>query len=254
MKIIDRYVIRQLLMPFGIGLLVFTFLIMLRPLQDYGEDLVARNVPSEIVGWLLLLLVPQALALTIPMSLLLGLLVGFGRLSADREFVAMQACGIGLKRLLLPVGLVSVLSLVVTAYIWFYGYPNANQKFVDVMVTVLAERAEGNVRPHVFYREIPNLMLYVRDVSPAGDGWNGVFISDTRPGQEAVYLARHGRIAINRIERTVNIILDDTVRRSVDADGNYDVVNISRQILSIDPTTVLPLRASVKGLNEMTIS
>jgi LPS export ABC transporter permease LptG/LPS export ABC transporter permease LptF len=255
MKIIDRYVIRQLLMPFGIGLLVFTFLIMLRPLQDYGEDLVARNVPSELVGWLLLLLVPQALALTIPMSLLLGLLVGFGRLSADREFVAMQACGIGLKRLLLPVGVVSVLSLVVTAYIWFYGYPNANQKFLDVLVNVLAERAEGNVRPHVFYREIPNLMLYVRDVSPAGDGWNGVFISDTRPGQpEAVYLARHGRIAINRSERTVNIILDDTVRRSVDANGNYDVVKVSRQILSVDPATVLPVRTSIKGLAEMTIS
>ena len=37
MKIIDRYVIRQVVMPFGIGLLVFTFLIMLRPLQEYAE-------------------------------------------------------------------------------------------------------------------------------------------------------------------------------------------------------------------------
>ena len=44
MKIIDRYVIRQLLMPFGLGLLVFTFLIMLRPLQEYAEDLVAKNI------------------------------------------------------------------------------------------------------------------------------------------------------------------------------------------------------------------
>ena len=255
MKIIDRYVIRQLLMPFGIGLLVFTFLIMLRPLQDYGEDLVARNVPTEIVGWLLLLLVPQALALTIPMSLLLGLLVGFGRLSADREFVAMQACGIGLKRLLLPVGLVSTLSLVATAYIWFYGYPTANKTFLDVLVNVLAQRAEGNVRPHVFYREIPNLMLYVRDVSPTGDGWNGVFMSDTRPGQpEAVYLARHGRIAIDRARRTVDIVLDDTTRHSVDATGNYDVVEYARLTLSIDPATVLPVRTSIRGLAEMTIS
>ncbi len=102
MKIIDRYVIRQVVMPFGIGLLVFTFLIMLRPLQEYAEALVAKNVPAQVVAWLLLMLAPQALALTIPMALLLGLLVGFGRLSADREFVAMQACGIGLKRLLLP--------------------------------------------------------------------------------------------------------------------------------------------------------
>ncbi len=69
------------------------------------------------------------------------------------------------------------------------------------MVNVLAQRAEGNVRPHVFYRDIPNLMLYVRDVPPSGDGWDGVFMSDTRPGQpEGAYLARHGHIAINRVK------------------------------------------------------
>jgi len=167
MKIIDRYVIRQLLMPFGLGLLVFTFLIMLKPLQEYAEDLVTKNIPATMIGWLMVMLVPQALALTIPMSLLLGLLIGFGRLSADREFVAMQACGISLKRLLIPVGVVSLVSLVVTGYIWFYGYPLANATFLDTMVQVMAERAEGNVRPHVFYRDIPNVTLYVREVPPS---------------------------------------------------------------------------------------
>jgi LPS export ABC transporter permease LptG/LPS export ABC transporter permease LptF len=255
MKIIDRYVIRQLLMPYGIGLLVFTFLIMLRPLQDYGEDLVAKNIPAPIIGWLMALLVPQALALTIPMSLLLGLLVGFGRLSADREFVAMQACGIGLKRLLLPVSLVSLVSLAVTGYIWFYGYPNANASFLDMMVKVLAERAEGNVRPHVFYREIPDLMLYVRDVPPAGGGWDGVFMSDIRPGRpQDVYTARHGRIAINRAKRTVDIVLDDTIRRTLDANGNYDVAFLQQFTVSIDPAAVMPIRSGVtKGLTEMTV-
>ena len=72
MKIIDRYVIRQLLMPFGMGLLVFTFLLLLKPLQEYAETLVAKNISASIIGWLMLLLVPQALALTIPMSLLVG--------------------------------------------------------------------------------------------------------------------------------------------------------------------------------------
>jgi lipopolysaccharide export system permease protein len=254
MKIIDRYVIRQLLVPYGLGLLVFTFLIMLRPMQEYGEELVAKNVPSQIVAWMLLMLIPQALALTIPMSLLLGLLVGFGRLSADREFVAMQACGIGLKRLLIPVGLVSILSLGATAYMWFYGYPAANQKFLDMTVSVLADRAEGNVRPRVFYREIPNLMLYVREVPASGDGWNGVFMADMRPGQpEAAYLARHGRIAVNRERRTVDIVLDDTVRRTVYPNGDYDVATFDHLILSIDPATVLPARTSIKGLAEMTV-
>ena len=57
---------------------------------------------------LLVTLLPQALSLTIPMALLLGILIGFGRLSADREFVAMQACGVSLFRLLRPVALLAV--------------------------------------------------------------------------------------------------------------------------------------------------
>lgn len=254
MKIIDRYVIRQLLVPYAMGLLVFTFLLMLRPLQDYAEELVAKNVSLPIILSLLVMLIPQALALTIPMSLLLGLLVGFGRLSADREFVAMQACGVGLKRLLFPVGVVSFLSLAATAYMWFYGYPTANQHFKEVTVNVMAERAEGNVRPHVFYREIPNLMLYVRDVPPSGQGWNGVFMSDTRPGQpEAVYLARHGRIAVNRARQRVEIVLDDTVRRTVDPNGHYDITRYQTLIVSIDPASVFPSTRVTKGLAEMTL-
>src|SRR5688572_27885176 len=101
MRIIDRYVIRQVLMPFCIGVLVFTFVFIIRTLMEYVEPLVAKGISLGVLGVVLATLVPQALALSIPMALLLGLLVAFGRLSSDREFVAMQACGISLRRLLI---------------------------------------------------------------------------------------------------------------------------------------------------------
>ena len=56
----------------------------------------------------LLTLLPQALGVTIPMALLLGILIGLGRLSADREFVALQACGVSIFRLLRPIALLAV--------------------------------------------------------------------------------------------------------------------------------------------------
>src|SRR5215216_4376485 len=105
MNIIDRYVIRQVLLPFCIGLLVFTFLLIIPFIIENAETLIAKGVATSVVIRMMATLIPQALALTIPMSLLLGLLVAFGRLSADREFVAMRACGVSLARLLRPVGL-----------------------------------------------------------------------------------------------------------------------------------------------------
>src|SRR3970040_977956 len=94
--ILDRYFIRELLLPFLLGLLIFTFLLLLVPLAREGERLIAKGVSWGIVGRVIATLLPQALAVTIPIALLIALLVALGRLSADRETVAMQACGVSI--------------------------------------------------------------------------------------------------------------------------------------------------------------
>src|SRR4026208_2452796 len=108
MRTIDRYVIREVLWPFVIGLLIFTFMLIIPFLIDYAETFISKGVAIPVVLRIMATRLPQALALTIPMSLLLGLLVAFGRLSADREFVALQACGVSLLRPMRPVAVVAL--------------------------------------------------------------------------------------------------------------------------------------------------
>src|SRR5258706_2716115 len=107
MRILDRYVIREVLLPFFIGLLVFTFILIIPFLIQYAEAFIAKGVPTTVVLRVMATLLPQALALSIPAALLIGLLIAFGRLSADREFVAMQACGVSIARLLRAVGVIA---------------------------------------------------------------------------------------------------------------------------------------------------
>lgn len=255
MKIIDRYVIRQVLLPFCLGLLVFTFVVIIPGLIEYAEEFIAKGVPFLVVVRVIVALVPQALALTIPMSLLLGLLVALGRLSADREFVAMQACGVSVSRLLRPVGLVSVVSWVATSYVLLVSVPSNNQIFREITFSIMADRAEGEVKPRIFFDDFPNLVLYVREVPAAGGGWNGVFVSDTRPGNDpATYFARHGRVLINREKRTVEMVLQHASRHSVDPSGTYKVSRFDRVLLSIDPETLFPRGGPSKGDNEMSIA
>src|SRR5207248_1241043 len=92
--ILDRYLVREIVLPLLLGLLVLTFVLEIPPILREGEQLIAKGVAWSTVARVLLTLLPQALGLTIPMAMLLGLLIGLGRLSGDREFVAMQACGI----------------------------------------------------------------------------------------------------------------------------------------------------------------
>ena len=103
-RILDRYLVRQLAMPFFLALAVLTFILEIPPILNQAEQFISKGVEWSIVIRVLGLLLPQALCLTIPMAVLLTILVGFGRLSADREFVAMQACGVSLDRPLQPVG------------------------------------------------------------------------------------------------------------------------------------------------------
>lgn len=254
MRIIDRYVIREVLLPFVIGLLIFTFIIIIPFIIDLGETLIAKGVAGGVVLQLMATLLPQALGLTIPMSLLLGLLVAFGRLSSDREFVAMQACGVSLMRLLRPVALLSLLGWGVTSYVLLVAVPSANQSYREITYNIVAARAEGEVKPRVFFEDFPDLVLYVREIPPAGSGWNGVFMADNRGGAApAVYVAHHGRVLLNREKRTVEILLEQGARHTADPAGKYEVFQFGRMLLSLNPETVFPRTGPAKGEREMSI-
>ncbi|MBI4887160.1 MAG: LPS export ABC transporter permease LptF [Acidobacteria bacterium] len=254
MRILDRYVIREVLWPLAIGLLIFTFMLIIPYLIEYAESFISKGVPAAVVLRVMATLLPSSLALTVPMSLLLGLLVAFGRLSADREFVALQACGVSLLRLMRPVALLSVLAWAATSYILLVAVPDANQRFREITFGIVADRAEGEVRPRVFFEDFPDVVLYVREVSAAGGGWSDVFMADSRPGQTpAVYLARRGRVVIDRGGRTVEMVLENGARHTADAAGKYEVFRFDRLLLSLNPDSVFPRAGPPLGAREMSI-
>jgi lipopolysaccharide export system permease protein len=125
---------------------------------------------------------PQALGITIPMALLVGILIALGRLSGDREIVAMEACGVSLARLLRPLLLFSVVATAATTYVMIVALPAANQAFREITFKLLMTRGETKIKPRIFYTSFPNLVIYVREVTP-GVGWSDV--SDRHQPAEA---------------------------------------------------------------------
>ena len=120
---IDRYVFKEILPPFFLALLIFTFLLVLPPVMDYLENLLAKGVTWGTAAKILWTLLPQALGLTIPMAVLVGVLIGLGRMSGDRESVALLACGVSPYRLLRPIGALAVITTAVTAYVMIVAIP-----------------------------------------------------------------------------------------------------------------------------------
>lgn len=254
LRIVDRYLLRETLPPFGLSLLVLTFVLTIPPIMDVAEGLIAKGVPWATVAQIIATLLPQGLGVTIPMALLIGLLIGLGRLSADREIVALQACGVSVYRLFWPVGVFAAGAVAATLYTLIVALPDANQAFREITYRIVAQRAEHEVRPRVFYEDFPGIVLYVRDAPPGGGGWRDVFLADTRRGdQPEVFLAARGRMILDRRQRRVDVLLENGTRHHVDpaAPEEYTAHRFNRLFVTLDPETVFPRTGPQRGYPEL---
>src|SRR5262245_6286103 len=190
------------------------------------------------------------------MGLLYGILMGLGRLSADREFVALQACGVSIFRALRPIAVLAVLAFAVDQYVMLVALPNANQTFRDITFNIVASKAESDVKPRTFYEGFPERVVYARDVLPAG-GWRDVFMADsTRRDQSTVFFARRGRLLIDRERRSVQLVLEDGTSHTTYAarPESYTPSAFASIVVNLDAESVFQRKTLLKGDNEMTIA
>jgi LPS export ABC transporter permease LptF/LPS export ABC transporter permease LptG len=256
LKILDRYLVREIVPPMLLALLGLTFVLMMPPILQNAEKLIAKGVPWTIILRVLITLTPQALSVTIPMALLYGVLFGLGRLSADREFVALQACGVSVFRVFRPIALLAVLACAATAYETIVALPDANQTFREITFNIIASGAESDIKPRVFFTNFPNRVLYVRDIQPV-TGWRDVFLADaTQPEHTTVFVATSGRLVINREKKTVELVLENGTQHTTSRDQpeEYDGNAFESTVLNMNADTIFPRTQIVKGDNEKTIA
>ena len=254
MRILDRYIVREIALPFLIALVVFTFVLIIPFILELAEALIEKGVAWPIILQLMVTLLPATLGLTIPMALLLGILVALGRLSSDREIVVLMACGVSPYRMLRPIMVLAAVAAAVTFYVMVRAIPDANQLNREITLRVVADRAEGQVRAREFFDDFPNTVLYVRDIPPEG-GWHDVFAADMKnPAQPILYVARRGRMLINRKARTIEMVLEDGAQHTTTAadPATYEMVRFDQLVVSLDPESVFQTTLP-RGEREMTI-
>jgi LPS export ABC transporter permease LptG/LPS export ABC transporter permease LptF len=256
-KTLDRYVIREILPPLFLSLLIFTFILEIPPVMEQLESLVSKGVSWGVAARMLVTLIPQALGLTIPMALLVGLLIGLGRMSGDREAVALLACGVSPYRLLRPVLTLTLVAAAIHLYVMIWAIPDANQTFREISYDVVSKRVENDVRPQVFFDDFPGWVLYARDVPRDGGGWKDVLVADTHnQNQTILYLARGGRLVLDRGKQTVDLELTDGTRYSSTGPEGKQIETYRfprKLIVSLDPKSVFPRMEIQRGINELSI-
>lgn len=187
MRLLDRYIWRELLPPFGFGLAIFTVvLVTLDPFRKMVEMVALHDAPASLAFKFLLLKMPYLVALTLPMAVLLACMLAFGRLSGDGELVAMVSSGIGFSRVLAPVllfsGAIGGISFADSAFL----FPKAERKAEELKERFLRgevpSRSENLVVPHFRGGKI-EFLTFARKFEGGSGRMKGVVIVAFREGK-----------------------------------------------------------------------
>ena len=195
MRILTRYILREVLGSALIGIAVFTFVLFTRDLGRILELVVRNSAPLSSALQVLLFTLPVAFTYTIPMGVLVGILIGLSRLAADSEITAMRASGMGVWNFvrILSLFVVGAWGLALVNSYWFA--PAAQAALTNLQDRLKTSQASFEVQPRVFYEGFPKYVLYVQDVVTAQRTalWKGVFLADlSAPSSPRVILAREG--------------------------------------------------------------
>ena len=181
MRILHRYVFREVAAASLVGTLLFTLVLFLQRVEPVMELLVGRGAPASEMLRLLALTIPQAFPFTVPMGVLTGILVAVGRLSSDNEVLAMTACGVRGRTLAGPVTLAALIGFSACAATTLWLTPWSLREQVRIAESFRIQLAGSEVMPRVFIEDFPEHVIWVQDVLP-GEGvhWQGIFMADMR--------------------------------------------------------------------------
>src|SRR5271167_890847 len=147
MRLLDKYIGREVGSHAILGLAVFTFVFFVPQLVRLMDLVVRHSGGIFTVALIFLCSLTPVLAFTIPMAVLVGVLIGLGRLSADSEIVALHASGVSMRRLLLPVGFVALATAFVTLIMTFWLSPLSIRTLRALEQGLLSSQAPFAVQP-----------------------------------------------------------------------------------------------------------
>lgn len=232
-RLLDRYIFTELLSPFGLSLGVLCFIILTKELLRLVELLVSKGVGLWAVLKVFAHLLPSFLVLTLPIAGIIASITAFGRLSLDKELVAMRAAGLSLLRLARPVMLFSLLVFGLTLWLAQWGQPWSSINLKKVALNLLRDQLVLALDRESFAEPIPKMTIYVSEKGDATSG--GIFISDERNAEDPRIIVAQGyNVLIDNSTNQIALRLRDGVIHSrPDEIDQYQLASFSNYDLKL---------------------
>jgi lipopolysaccharide export system permease protein len=235
MRILSRYILKEVSVFFGISLLTFTGLLLTLRMLKLTSLIVNRGVEFGQIATVFIAIIPTFLEIALPMSALLGVMLAFTRMCGDSEVVVFKASGVGLAGFIKPLAgfalTIGLLSLIVSCILRPWGFNTLSNALFDIA----RSKSTSGLSEGVFNKLGGNITLYSERVDYSTGELFHVLVDDKRdPAQQKVVIAKKGAILADPDTQTISLLLGDGVAHEALKD-RYSRTAFVSNIISIDP-------------------
>lgn len=219
---ISKYILQAVLPYFVFIWILLSVILFVQQAGRYTDIFFSANIPSGLLWQLTFALLPNVIAFTCPMAILIGSIIGISRMRGDYELVALRSAGVGNLQVTIPIVFLGLLLSGFTFFINLKGIPFASQIVRKVAVQAAIYKLESPIEPGVFNTEINGYTIYVKDGDLASGTWKNIFIynEDQNANISRLITSRKGRLDSNA-EKS-ELVLEQAVISSIPISGNKD--------------------------------
>lgn len=163
MKKLDKFIIGSFIGPFLLTTGLATFILLIQYMLKYFDDFVGKNLGFEVFSKLLFFFSLNMLQVALPLGVLVSSLMTFGNLGEKFELTAIKSAGISLIRALRPIFFFILLLSYAAFNFNNYIVPAANLEAYSLLYDIKQKKAALNITAGVFYNEIPDYSIYVKE-------------------------------------------------------------------------------------------
>jgi lipopolysaccharide export system permease protein len=239
-KILDRYILKELLIPFCLSVMALLFLLLTQQMLRMVELLIDKGVDLITVLKLFIYLLPSFLVLTLPIAMLIASISAFNRLSADYEIVAFKSAGVGVYRLLKPVVFFSAVTCGLVYYLSIVAMPWSGTSLKDLALKLLKKQVSVGIEEGAFNDLLRDMVVYV-DEMPTLMELKGIFIYDLRtPGEPHLIIAKQGSLVTDPDTGTLHLnLIEGSLHQKGKNPQQYQRIIFSSYHLKFDLNVLL---------------
>lgn len=208
MGILGNYILKEVLYPTIASLVIFTFVLIMGNLIKLAELVINKGVDIIRVAQLFGLFIPYTLTYTIPMSVLTGTLLAFGRLSQDNELTAMRSGGIGILPIASPVIVIGLILSLVCVVVNDRVLPYSSFASRKLIKEIGLKTPSAYLEEATFIKDFEGFILFIYNIE--GDKLYKIRIYQPRHNRPCrTIVAERGEFVVSPLTNSIKLKLID---------------------------------------------